>query len=129
MVMKLMNMMQASPIHLLLELRLHNNKISTEEFLIANPSISSAKSLLYSGQEVTLGILKPQFRVVEWDHVVFEEEKKFTTETRYDNDKYVGYTEIAQKGANGLNKVTQKVQKINGEITSLVNVETESINF
>ena len=76
-----------------------------------------------------LGILKPQFRVVEWDHVVFEEEKKFTTETRYDNDKYVGYTEIAQKGANGLNKVTQKVQKINGEITSLVNVETESINF
>ena len=41
-----------------------NNKISTEEFLIANPSISSAKSLLYSGQEVTLGILKPQFRVV-----------------------------------------------------------------
>ncbi len=104
-----------------------NNKISTEEFLIANPSIGSAKSLLYSGQEVTLGILKPQFRVVEWDHVVFEEEKKFTTETRYDNDKYVGYTEIAQKGANGLNKVTQKVQKINGEITSLVNVETESI--
>ena len=104
-----------------------NNKISTEEFLIANPSISSANSLLYSGQEVTLGILKPQFNVVEWDYVVTEEEKKFTTETRYDNDKYVGYTEIAQKGVNGLNKVSNKVQKVNGEITSLVNVETETI--
>lgn len=104
-----------------------DNKISTEEFLIANPSISSVDSLLYSGQEVTLGILKPQFNVVEIDHVVIEEEKKFTTETRYDDSKYVGYTEIAQKGVNGLNRVTQKVQKVNGETTSLVNMETETI--
>ena len=42
-----------------------NNKISTEEFMIANPSFTSTNSLLYPGQEVTLGILKPQFRVVE----------------------------------------------------------------
>lgn len=104
-----------------------DNKISTEEFLIANPSIPNADSLLYTGQEVTLGVLKPQFNVVEWDYVVTLEENKFTTETRYDNDKYVGYTEIAQKGSNGLNRVTNKVQKVNGETISLVNVETESI--
>ena len=69
-----------------------NNKISTEEFLIANPSFSSANSLLYSGQEVTLGVLKPQFRVVEVDHVVFDEETNYQTETEYDNTKEVGYS-------------------------------------
>lgn len=80
-----------------------DNKMSTEEFLISNPSISNAKSLLYAGQEVTLGILKPQFNVVEKDYVVIQEEKKYTTETKYDDSKYLGYTEIQQKGSNGLN--------------------------
>lgn len=104
-----------------------DNKISTEEFLIANPGIASADSLLYAGEEVTLGILKPQFNVVERDHVVVNEEKNFTTETVYDNNQYVGYTEVTQKGVNGLNKVTQKVQKVNGETTSIVPVSTEVV--
>lgn len=56
-----------------------NNKISTEEFLIANPNFSSENSLLYAGQVVTLGILKPQFRVVEEDHIVFDEETNYQT--------------------------------------------------
>ena len=33
-----------------------NNKISTEEFLIANPDIPDANTLLYPGQEVTIGL-------------------------------------------------------------------------
>lgn len=104
-----------------------NNKISTEEFLIANPSFTDENSLLYNGQEVTLGILKPQFSVVEEDHTVFKEEKNYQTETRYDNTKNVGYTEVVQAGVNGENKVTQKVQKINGETVNVVPVNTEVI--
>ena len=38
-----------------------NNKISVEEFLIANPELQDENSLLSPGQVVTLGILKPQF--------------------------------------------------------------------
>ena len=41
------------------------DKISTEEFLIANPNITSSKSLLYPGQKVTLGIIRPQVNIVE----------------------------------------------------------------
>lgn len=104
-----------------------NNKISVEEFLIANPSITSEKSLLYVGQNITIGILKPQFNVVEWDHVVSREEKNYSTETRYDNDKYTSYSETIQAGVKGENKVTQKIQKINGAITSVVGVSTEVI--
>lgn len=104
-----------------------NNKISTEEFLIANPNFTDENNLLYDGQEVTLGIIKPQFSVVEEDHKVFREEKNYQTETRYDESKDAGYSEITQKGVKGENKVTQKIQKINGETVNVVPVNTEVI--
>ena len=103
------------------------NKISNEEFLIANPSLKNENSLLFSGQVVTLGILKPQINIVEEDHTVSIEEKNYATETRYDNTKYVGYSETTQAGVKGQNKVTQKIQKINGETTSIIPVSTEVI--
>ena len=102
-----------------------NNKISIEEFLIANPDLQDENSLLAPGQIVTLGILKPQFSLVEEDHVVVREEKNYTTETRYDNDKYVGYSEVVQAGIKGENRVTQKIQKINGETVNMVSTKTE----
>ena len=103
-----------------------NNQISPEEFLIANPDIVDENSLLYPGQVVILGILKPQFNVVEQDHVVFREEIRYQTETKYDNNQYVGYTKVEQKGLNGERRVTQKVLKINGEIKNSVTLEDET---
>ena len=102
-----------------------NNKISTEEFLIANPEFTSANTLLYAGQEVTLGILKPQISVVEEDHVVFDEETNYQTETQYDNDKVVGYSQVIQAGVKGVTRKTQKVQKINGQTVSVAPVPEE----
>ena len=104
-----------------------NNHISTQEFLIANPDLQDENSLLAPGQVVTLGILKPQFSVVEQDRVVFREEKNFSTETRYDNDKYVGWSEVIQSGVNGENKVTQVVLKVNGVIESRTPINTETL--
>ncbi len=102
-----------------------NNKISTEELLIANPSLTSANSLLYSGQNITIGILKPQVNVVEWDHVVKDEEQNYTTKTEKDPNQYTTYSQVKQAGVKGANRVTQKLQKINGEITSVVGVSKE----
>ena len=104
-----------------------NNKISTDEFLIANPSFTSTNSLLYPGQEVTLGILKPQFRVVEVDHVVFDEETNYQTETQYDNTKEVGYSEIKQHGVKGITRITQKIQKVNGATVDVAAVGTGEV--
>ena len=103
------------------------NRISTQEFLIANPELQDEKSLLTPGQVVTLGIIKPQFSVVEQDRVVFREEKNFTTETRYDDDKYVGWSEVIQSGVKGENKVTQEVLKVNGVIESRTPINTETL--
>ena len=104
-----------------------NNKMSTQEFLIANPSLQNENSLLSPGQVVTLGILKPQFSLVEQDRVVFREPKNYPTEVRYDNDKYIGWEDTIQYGVNGENKVTQVVLKVNGEIISRTPIETEVI--
>lgn len=98
-----------------------NNKVSIEELLVANPDLTE-KSLLYPGQIVTIGILKPQISVVEEDHVVKDEEVKYTTKTEEDPNKYTSYREVKQAGENGLNRVTQKIQKVNGETVSIVGV-------
>ena len=102
-----------------------NNKISVEEFLVANPELTE-KSLLYPGQVVTIGILKPQVSVVEEDHVVKDEEVKYTTKTEEDPNQYTSYRVVKQAGENGLNRVTQKIQKINGETVSIVGVPGET---
>ena len=102
-----------------------NNKISTEEFLIANPDLSDENSLLTEGQVVTLGILDPQFSVVEEDHIVKDEESNYPSETVEDPNKCNTVTEVTQAGVKGLNRVTQKIQKVNGETTNTVTVNTE----
>ena len=104
-----------------------NNKISVEEFLIANPDLIDEKALLAPGQVVTLGILKPQFSLVEESQAITREEQNYKTETRYDNNQYVGYETILQTGVKGENRATYYVQKINGESVNTVNTKTEVI--
>ena len=102
-----------------------NNKISTEEFLIANTQFKDKNSLLFPGQVVTLGIMHPQFDVVEEDHTVSDVDVNYETETKYDNSKSTSYSNVEQAGVKGKNRVTQKIQKVNGETTNIVTVNTE----
>ena len=104
-----------------------NNKISTEEFLIANTEFKDKNSLLFSGQIVTIGIMHPQFDLVEEDHTVTDVDVNYETETKYDNTKKVGYSAIEQEGVKGKKRVTQKIQKVNGETTNIVTVSTQQL--
>lgn len=97
-----------------------NHKLSNEEFLIANPNLKDENSLLFTGQQVTISIIQPQFRLIEVDHTVFLQEEKYETEIRYDQTKLIGTQETLQKGENGLKRVTSKVQKVNGQVESSV---------
>lgn len=105
-----------------------NNRISTEEFLIANTKFKDKNSLLFEGQEVTIGVMHPQFSLVEEDHTVSDQEVNYETETKYDNEKSVNYTAVEQAGVKGKNRVTQKIQKVNGEIMNIVTTKTEQIS-
>ena len=97
-----------------------NNKLSNEEFLIANPEFTDANNLLYEGQSVTISIIKPQFRLVEIDHQVTTQDIPYETETRYDNTQYTTYEETIQEGVAGSQLVTSKVEKVNGQVESAV---------
>ena len=75
-----------------------NNKMSKEEFLIANTQFNDENALLYPGQLVTLGVMKPQFDLVEEDHTVSDVDVNYETETKIDNSKKSSYSVVEQAG-------------------------------
>ena len=93
----------------------NNNKLSTEEFLIANTNFKTAQDLLYPGQEVKLGLISPKFDLVEVEHVVSQKPIKMETIYKDDDTQYVGYEKVEQDGKDGLALVTEKIQLVNGE--------------
>ena len=103
------------------------NKLSVEEFLIANPEFTSENNLLYEGQMVNLGLINPLFKLVEEDHVVEVQNQKYETKIEYDPNTLAGYERVKQEGSNGTIKITKKVQKVNGEIVSAVITNKEVI--
>ena len=105
----------------------YNNKLSVEEFLIANPEFTSASNLLYEGQIVNLGLIDPMFNLIEEDHVVEIQTQKYDTIIEYDSSLLVGYEKVVQEGVDGTVKVTKKVQKSNGEIESAIIATTEIV--
>lgn len=96
----------------------NSHKLNVQEFLIANPSFTSANNLLYENQKVNVGLINPIISVVVDVHSVGEEERDYDTEIQYDSSQYVGYQEVLRDGENGLYKVTRKSQYINGQLTS-----------
>ncbi len=103
------------------------NKMSAQEFLIANPQFKNENSLLFTGQQVTLGILQPKVKIVQVDHVVELQEIKYETEIRYDNTILVGVEETIQAGENGVTKLTYKSQIENGAPQESIPISTEEI--
>ena len=95
--------------------------------MIANTQFKDKNSLLFPGQVVTLGIMHPQFDVVEEDHTVSDVDVNYETETKYDNSKSTSYSNVEQAGVKGKNRVTQKIQKVNGETTNIVTANTEQL--
>lgn len=93
-----------------------NNKLSVEEFLIANPSFKSATDLLYPGQVVNLGLINPQFNIKEDKVVVYEQTINRGTTYKNDDTKYVGYEQVEEQGSDGLALITAKREYVNGEL-------------
>ena len=104
-----------------------NNKLSVEEFLIANTEFNDKDNMLYPGQQVTLGVLKPQLSLVVEEHAVEMQTVKYETETEYDESLLIGMSNVKQSGENGSNKVTEKIKKVNGETTNVIITNTEEI--
>lgn len=51
----------------------------------------------------------------------------YTSTTQKTNEQVIGYSEVSVKGVSGLNRVTQDVVMLNGNVTSSVDVKTEVV--
>lgn len=103
------------------------NQISTEEFLISNPNFTDKTNLLHVGESVTIAVTNPQMQVVMEEYQVVDKESAYITEEQYDSSLYVGTTKVIQEGENGIVRVSQNVQTINGSITYIEPVSKEEI--
>lgn len=105
----------------------YNNKMSTDEFLIANQDISDENSLLYQGQKVVISYINPLITIVEETHTVKKETVRYKTIEKKDSSMYQGTSKVVQSGQAGESKVTRKIEKQNGDITQALIVNTEII--
>lgn len=103
------------------------NEISTEEFLIANSNFTDKTNLLHVGESVTIAVPNPQISVVVEEYQVVDKESAYQVEERYDDDMFVGTSKVIQEGVNGIVRVSQNVQTINGSITYIEPVERVEI--
>lgn len=95
-----------------------SNKMNVNEVLIANSKLKSVNALLYPGQKLTVGVLDPIFQTVKEIHKVEDQTVSYKTEIKYDNTQLIGYQRTEVEGSNGVNRVTQKIKEVNGEIVN-----------
>ena len=91
------------------------NQLNTSELLIANEELYNEQTLLAIGQKLNVALINPVLSLVYEELVVEDVEQKFETIEEKDDTKYVDYKVEKQKGENGINRVTSRVQFTNGE--------------
>ena len=104
-----------------------NNHMSINELVIANNDLRSASSLIYIGQELSIGYVDPLLTTIVEKHVVEDQVVKYKTVYETDNSMYKGQTKVKQEGSNGKTRITQKVKMMNGEIINAYIVSSEEL--
>ncbi len=105
----------------------YNHKLATAEFLVVNPEFNSANNLLSVGQQVKVGLIAPIIDVVVESHNVIDQESQFETVEEEDPDMAYGTKKVIQEGQNGVDRLTTKIQNVNGETQNVVIISSETI--
>ena len=104
-----------------------NNKMSVNELIIANKSLSSKNTLIFIGQELSVGGVDPIVTTIVEKHIVEDRTVKYKTVYQFDNHMYQGQSKVKQQGSNGKTRVTQKVKMMNGEVINAYIVSSEEL--
>lgn len=103
------------------------NEISVDEFLISNPEYTNKDNLLYPGKEVIIAKTAPQINLVVETYSVEDKESNFTTVEQYDENMTQGNSVVTKEGEKGIDRVSQNVKWVNGQITYIEPVGKETI--
>ena len=94
-----------------------DNQISVQEFLIFNPQYTSRDNLLVPGTEAIISTIDPKIQIVVEKYEVVDKETNFDTVEQYDQNMIQGNMLVIQEGINGMERVSQNVKSINGQIS------------
>ncbi len=92
-----------------------DNKLNTQEFLIANPKYKNESSILAIGEKVNITLINPVLTLVENIHSVEDIEQVYDREVVYDVTKNINFNEVTQAGITGIFRTTKDIQVVNGE--------------
>lgn len=104
-----------------------DNKLGVEEFLLVNPEFNNSNNLLFPGEVVQVGLIKPIFDVVEVKQVVEDKEVPYKTTVQYDQTLASGKSYVKQAGVAGTERVAQRITYVSGEINSGAIISSEII--
>lgn len=91
-----------------------SHKLNTQEFLVANPRYRSENSLLTIGDTVSIALINPVLSLVCEMYEVEDVQQQFEKQTVYDNSKPYSYSQITQRGKNGVTRLTEVYKSVNG---------------
>ncbi len=91
-----------------------DNKLSVEEFLIANANYKSENTLLRVGDKVNVTLIDPQLTFAYEIYEIYDQIDYYSKETVRDNNRNVGYSEITTRGQNGLIRYSETYTVTNG---------------
>ena len=103
------------------------NNLNVDEFLVANPSLTSSNVLLTAGQVVNTALIAPLVSIVYEVEKIEDVEVPYETEYREDDSKFIGNNTVIQDGENGVSRITESIQYINGEIKGLIITSTSEL--
>ena len=93
------------------------NQISVQEFLIFNEQYTSRNNMLVAGTDVKISTIDPKIQIVVETFEVVDKETEFQIVEQHDETLTQGSILVTQQGENGLERVSQNVKSINGEIS------------
>ena len=105
----------------------YDNEISIEEFLISNPEFTSKDNLLYEGKQIIISKINPQINIVVETYSVTDVETNYSIVEQYDSTLNQGKEYVSQEGQKGVERVTQNVKSINGQIVYIEPISKETI--
>lgn len=105
----------------------YNNQISVQEFLIFNPQYTSRDNLLVAGTDAVISTIDPKVQIVVESYEVVDIETDFQVVEKYDETYTQGSVFVTQDGVNGIDRVSQNVKSVNGQMTYIDPVGKETI--
>ncbi len=94
----------------------NENQISVQEFLIFNEQYTSRDNLLVPNTNVVISTVDPKIQVVVESYEVVDKDSDFIIQEQYDENLTQGSVVVTQEGKKGLDRVSQNVKSVNGNI-------------